>query len=206
MAFWSTSLATGTKDPKRKFRFKVIFNGLDNAGDGVIWWAKTINKPNYTVSESDHTYLNHKFYWPGRVEWQPITLALVDPVSPNATAQLGALIRAAGYVIPAKSDMLETMSKGKAATSLGGVQIVQIDAEGNAIETWTLKNPFIKSVKFGDLDYTGDELVQIDMELRYDWAECVVANNENELADLSVLKGGTAPSSETEFYKPESKE
>jgi len=201
MAFWSTELISGTRDPKRQFRFKVIFGGLDNANDGVIWWAKTVNKPSYTVTESDHTYLNHKFYFPGRVEWDPVTLALVDPVSPNATAQISALIRAAGYTIPGDATTLETMSKGKATTSLGAVSIIQVDAEGKSIENWSLKNAFIKSVKFGDLDYSGDDLIQIDLELRYDWAELSFdTNNVPDVADLAKIEGGTKPKDDRKFY------
>ena len=65
MAFWSTDLQSGTKDPKRKYRFKVIFNGLDANGDGIIWFAKTVKKPSYNITQAEHTFLNHKFYFPG---------------------------------------------------------------------------------------------------------------------------------------------
>ena len=38
------------------------------------------------------------------------------------------------------------------------------------VEEWKLNNPFVKSAKWGDLDYSNDELKQIDMVIRYDWA------------------------------------
>ena len=67
------------------------------------------------------------------------------------------------------------MSKGKAGQALGYVMITQFASDGTSIvEQWTLKNPFIKMVKFGDLDYENDELTQIEIEFRYDWAECLV--------------------------------
>ena len=33
-------------------------------------------------------------------------------------------------------------------------------------------------MKFGDLDYTGDELIELSLELRYDWATCEVFKND----------------------------
>ena len=100
MAFW-TSVGGNTKDPKRGFRFKVEFNGYNADGSGVLWFAKKVTKPNFSVTESSHSFLNHNYYYPGRVEWQEISLTLVDPVSPGAVAQTNAIIQASGYKIPA---------------------------------------------------------------------------------------------------------
>ena len=63
-----------------------------------------------------------------------------------------------------------TMSKAKATTALGQIQIQQIDGNGEAVETWTLWNAWIKDVKYGELDYDGDEMTDVEIELRYDWA------------------------------------
>ena len=72
------------------------------------------------------------------------------------------------------------MSKDKAAGQggLGSVVIDQLDADGNSIEKWTLNNPFLKKVSFSDLDYENDDLTTIDIALRYDWAECVIADGD----------------------------
>lgn len=39
------------------------------------------------------------------------------------------------------------------------------------LETWTLKNPFIKSINFGTLDYSSDELITMEVVLSYDYCE-----------------------------------
>ena len=163
-SFWSESANSDTKDPKRNFRFEIIFTGLSV---GKVWVAKKVGKPNFTVTESEHVFFNHKFYYPGRVEWQPVTLTLVDPVDTSITtsAQMAALAEAAGYVIPkAPDENLVSMTKGKAAGSIGSIQIMQLDGDGVAIETWTLHNPFIKSFKWGDLDYSSDDITEMEME------------------------------------------
>tara|TARA_Y100001937_G_C7075988_1_gene310642 strand:+ start:562 stop:1149 length:588 start_codon:yes stop_codon:yes gene_type:complete len=182
MAFWSTPLTEGQGDPKRKYRFTVQFDELAFAGSGIIWFAKSVTKPAMTISETEHTFLDKKYYFPGRVEWNTITLTLVDPADPDksedAVKQMNSLIEAAGYKIAANPEQLETMSKAKSVSALGAIVINQINDAGKTIESWTLNNAFIKDMKFGDLDYTGDELIELSLELRYDWATCEVFKND----------------------------
>ena len=139
-----------------------------------MWWAKTATTPGYDVTEVTHDFLDNKYYYPGRVTWTEVTLTLVDPVSPDAVGQTNALLEAMGYVIPATDATLSTMSKSAAKEALGNIVIQVLDADGEARETWTLQNPFIKSVKYGDLDYANDELRTITMGIRYDWATCEI--------------------------------
>ena len=198
MAFWSTPLGNSdgsAADPKRKFRFTVEFPGLlgstarvqalqgaSKIEGGIVWFAKSVSKPAMTISEADHTFLDKKFYFPGRVEWSTVTLTLVDPADPtkteDAVKQMNQIIEASGYKMYKGPRDLKTMSKSKAASALGNVVINQIDSEGKEIETWTMNNCFIKDMKFGDLDYTGDELVELQMEIRYDWATCDVGGRQ----------------------------
>ncbi len=199
MAFWGTDLTGLQKDPKRKFRFQVIFNGLDVNGDGIIWYAKTVSKPNVTVGETEHKFLGHTYYFPGVVEWSKVTFTLVDPVNPGTAAQMNALLRAAGYQVPGRALDLETMSKAKAKASLGAIRIIQMDAEGNPLETWELINPFITSLKFGELDYSDDALTELEMEVRYDRATCTIGA-EAQGANLERIQGGTTPLSDREFF------
>jgi hypothetical protein len=183
MAFWSENFGqagTALKDPKRKFRFKVTFTGIDNSGNGgIMWYAKTVSKPSFTIESTEHTYLNHKFYYPGAVTWQDVTMTLVDPVDPDMTATLSAIIQGGGYQPPLNADSatsMGTMSKATATQALGGITIDQIDAAGETLETWTLHNPFITEVKYGDLAYGDDELVEVSITLKYDWAKVETTN------------------------------
>ena len=195
MAFWSTPLTDGQGDPKRKFRFTVEFPGLlgktprvqalpqaSSFEEGIVWFAKSVGKPSMTLSETDHTFLDKKFYFPGRVEWNTVTLTLVDPADPSksqdAVKQMNQIVQASGYRMFKDANDLGTISKSKAAATLGNVVINQIDADGAIIEKWTLNNAFVKDLKFGDLDYTGDELIELSLELRYDWATCDVGGRQ----------------------------
>tara|TARA_R100001082_G_scaffold110569_1_gene90867 strand:+ start:329 stop:958 length:630 start_codon:yes stop_codon:yes gene_type:complete len=209
MSFWSEAMGIGNKEPKRKFRFKILFNGLATT---VVWFAKGVSKPNFEISETEHTFLTHKFYYPGRISWNEIEMTLVDPVSPGATAQINAMIDAQGYAIPTNGNgTYETMSKGKGAAALGSVQIEQLDATGQVIERWTLNNPFIKGVKYGDLAYDDDGLVELTLTLRYDWAQCEILSGDTSTAidqtvaaDITLIEGATSDSPTDDFFNTES--
>jgi hypothetical protein len=178
MPFWSTNFGTDAtlNDPKRKFRFMVSFGNLD-ADPGIdLWYASTVSKPGFTINAAEHKYLNHTFYYPGNVSWAAVSMTVVDPVSPDVTATLSDILETGGYAVPANVSELGTISKAKATNALGTVKIVQLDAYGKELETWTLWNAFITDVKFGDMSYGDDTLQEVTLELRYDWAQVLVTN------------------------------
>ena len=175
MAFWSNNFAgnTALKDPKRKFRFTVEFQGISaQIGGAALWYVKTVTKPAFTINTAEHKYLNHTFYYPGSVSWQDVSLTLVDPVEPDMAATLSEIIELSGYKPPTdmNPESMGTMSKAKSAGALGAVTITQLDSDGSPIETWTLWNAFISELKYGDLAYGDDELSELNITLKYDWA------------------------------------
>jgi hypothetical protein len=94
----------------------------------------------------------------------------------DATASIWNMLKTSGYVLPDKiSDYSKPVTISKRASSYAlndQVLIKQVDSEGKGfIEVWKLWNPWIKQVNFGTLDYTSDELVNIQMTITYDWAE-----------------------------------
>lgn len=165
--FWSDGEA---QDPKRAFRFQVNVSPDANKVALPAYTVKKVTKPAFTIQESTHQYLNHTYYYPGRTEWSTVTLTLVDPVNPDAAQALVEIIKAAGYSPAANANDQATMSKAKATKALGKFEIEQIDAEGEAVETWCLHNAWIKDAKFGDLAYDSDDLTEVELEIRYDYA------------------------------------
>ena len=182
MAFWGTDLDNTNVDPKRKFRWKVSFGGDDlqvGGSDGILWFAKTCTKPEMTVGDTEHKFVGHTFKYPGSVSWNDIEVTLVDPGSPDAAKQTLDLLHRAGYRTPGYAeDALHTMSKGKASEALGLFTIEQLDSNGNTIEKWTLHNPFITKIGFGDLSYEDDGLSEISLTIKYDWAKWNLNNGE----------------------------
>jgi hypothetical protein len=164
MAFWTES----TLEPLRKFRFQIQF------GDETMWYAKTVTQPSPEVSVSEHQLINHKIKYPGIVTWNDIDITIVDlPTGddflPTKGQELLDSLRMNGYspLPPSKGE--DGIRKNQYNGEKDFV-ISKIDADGNTLETWNLKNPFIKSIKYGDLDYSSDELLEITITVAYDSA------------------------------------
>jgi hypothetical protein len=163
--FWSEA----SIDPARRFRFQI------QIGDLPAFYVKTASMPKATISSIEHSYLDHTFKFPGRVTWDPISVTFVSPSDGTVTKALSNVLRAAGWT-PPESEISATRSLSKQGfkTAFGSkdVTITLMDAAGAPKETWVLKNSFLTSIDFGgSLDYTSDELVEISLEIAYDWAQ-----------------------------------
>lgn len=162
--FWNKA----TLEPKRKFRWLLYWTGVPQ------FIIKSVKKPSYSVATTQHQYLNYEFYYPGRVTWQDITITLVDPVQPDSTASLYRMLENSGYVIPSKYEqgIARTVSKSQMVSALGNeIALVQLDSGGtNEIEKWIIKNPLITSVDFDTVDYSSDEMLNISVTIKYDYA------------------------------------
>ena len=187
MSFWTSTAL----EPKRQYRFRLTITAV--GGDGVsnaIWYAKKVTIPSFTVGEVKHSFVDKTFYFPGRVEWNTIEATLVDPQDPDAVNIVNKILVGSGYYVPSAANGDEdwgSMSKKEAQSAIGKVVIDVIDQDGKAVESWELENPFIKSAKFGDLSYDSDELREITMEFRYDWATCIIFDQAEH---FSAVAGG----------------
>ena len=172
--FWTSP----NKDPKRAYRFIVdLASGAGVTGfvNGATWYASKADKPKFTVTETPHKYINHTFHYPGRVEWENVTITLVDPTEPSAAAAVAEILEKSGYQIPGSATAAEsttTINKAAATNALGNVTITQIgENPTDELEKWTLRNAWIQQANFSQLDYDSDDLSTIELVLRYDWAE-----------------------------------
>jgi hypothetical protein len=181
MAFW-TAVSGDSKDPKRTYRFVLQIANLGGgtgSDQSVIWFAKKIDKPTFSLSESEHKYLMHSYYFPGKLTWNEITATVVDPSDPDVITTLADAFEASGYEVPgvpaapntSGNIHLETVGKAKSVSALGVVNIFQIDADGAVVEHWRLNQAWIKEVKPSALDYDSEDLSTIDIVFRYDWAQ-----------------------------------
>lgn len=193
MAFWNEA----TVEPKRKFKFLLRFGAASDALPSFI--VKKVNKPEITISEAQHKFLGHSYYFPATTTWNEINCTVIDPAgfggsgdavaatlqAPSVDVAEGMyrVLLAAGYQSPTAQGYavaggapatLRTFAKSTATAQFDQITIVQIDAIGNAIETWTLNNAWIKKMTFGELDYSSDDINEINLTFRYDWADLLI--------------------------------
>ena len=192
MAFWNEAQL----EPKRKFKFLMQ---IDGAGGGLPEYiVKKATKPSFSITEAKHQFLGHSFYFPGKLEWKEVDITVVDAggfdevdkdagagtdnasttVQNDSTKSIMQLLNDFGYQHPVATATAvtlggnpKTFSKYGGTASLGNVTFKALDSNGVVVEQWSLKNAWIKEVNFGDGDYSSDDVVDITLKLRYDWAE-----------------------------------
>jgi len=199
--FWQSA----DLEPKRAFKFVLSIaggTGVDVNGNAVSipqFLVKKVNKPSFTVSESEHKFLNHSFWFPGKVSWNEVSFTIVDVLgSSDGSAAVMSLLQAAGYSWPGNinasdTKTLQTISKKKSVEALGDVIIRQLDSGGGAngeprvMEEWRLFNAWIKDAKFGDLDYDSEDMLNVEIALKYDNA--ALQSSDNDGKPTAILRG-----------------
>ena len=97
------------------------------------------------------------------------------------------MLRQMGYDYPDGLDYAEgrdgrgptSISKKRAVQAMGVTEICQLNADGEKLESWELINPFITKAEFGSLDYSSDEMVDVSITIRYDYA--IMTTSESRL-------------------------
>tara|TARA_R110000751_G_scaffold64464_5_gene132474 strand:- start:3498 stop:3959 length:462 start_codon:yes stop_codon:yes gene_type:complete len=136
-----------------------------------------VTKPSFTVSDTPHKFLGNTYYYPGIVEWNTVTATIVNAVAPDGNALLYSALENMGYLRPDVQELItrgeqvpSTVNKDAALRALGQVEIEELTGEGSTAGTWLLNNAFITSATFGDLNYDTEEILNIEIVMRYDWA------------------------------------
>lgn len=163
--FWNSP----NMEPKRNYKFEVSVQGIKK------WIVKDFQRPTYSMGEGEHNYLNHKFYYPGIVEWDTVDFTIVDPIDQNAVELLKNIIRDSGYKWIDPNHQINpndqsTVSKSDSVAQLGEVIVRQIDSDGNPVDEWKLVNAWVKEINYSDLAYDNEDLSDITLTLRYDYA------------------------------------
>ena len=157
MSFWSSP----DLEPLRKFRFQIQ---IGSSNSDVMWWAKSVTQPSPDVSMGEYQLINHKIKYPGIVTWNDVDITMVDVGKKGKEFYKKLTESGYGFHEGKEDGMVKEQYKSQPFV------IEKLNAAGGVIETWTLINPFIKSVKYSDLDYSSDDLVEITLTVAYDSA------------------------------------
>lgn len=168
MPFWSDIKAS----PKLSFRWYASFGIQEYAIN--YYCLRTFQKPSFDIAQGEYIWLNDINHKPGLLSWNPIEITISDLENreDNNTYKLYNILKRAGYQDHTVNKPRGALEKKQFSTALGGqLVLTQIDALGQAIEEWTMINPFIISVNFGQGNYGAEEIMTISLGIRYDYAK-----------------------------------
>ena len=149
---------------KRKFRWTINIQTCQSGSAGAIpeYYLKSSARPEISIDETQIDYLNGRMWIPGKATWAELPVTFLDVAAPDFMPLFGWLSSVYQFD-DSRALQMNTMPK-----DYQGSAIIRLyDGCGGILETWTLKNCWPKSYKFGDLAYENAEVCTIEVSLRY---------------------------------------
>ena len=155
MTFW----AINSIQPMKKYTFRVSVG----SGDDFSFLAKSVTKPTLETDVNEYRLINQIVKFPTVPKWNDINVKYVDTIENKIYENLLELM------IPSQSLSKEYQADAIEKKDVNLV-IEQLSADGDLVQVWMFKNAFIKSINFGDNSYSDEDLVEIDVNIAYDYA------------------------------------
>lgn len=125
------------------------------------WWLSTAHRPSIKQEGKEIQFLNTSTWVVGRYIWDEIQVTFRDPIGPSASQALMEWIRLHSESASGR--------QGYAAGYKRDIELEMLDPTGVVVSKWILKNAFITSADFGELNYSSDDLASVNVTLRYDY-------------------------------------
>ena len=167
-------------EPMRKRWFIVQFDsnfGKDeNDGDALTIACKSCDIPKLTTSDQVLDRINDKVYVPGKSEYDTISLSFYEFIQDkiNSGDGDGNSRQSAGAILYAWQQQIHNAKSGVQGAKKNiahNLAIVQIDGNGNAVRVWNVYRAWPTTVEFANLDSADDAVQEVNVTLRFDWAE-----------------------------------
>ena len=154
--------------PKLQYRFRVNFLnfGTNNATNELTKQVIDVTRPSVSFGEINIPVYNSTMYLAGRHEWQPLTVNVRDDAS-------GSVSKLVGQQLQKQMDFVEQASAATGQDYKFQTNIEILDG-GNGtsapivLETWECYGCFLQSANYNNLAYSSNEVVTIQMAIRFD--------------------------------------
>ena len=143
-------------EPKLANRFIMEIDGIDS------YLVKTANRPTVNSEPVEIDHINIKRKVKGKTSWDDLSVSLYDPIVPSGAQQVMEWIRQSHETITGRDGYSAFYKKDVNFKMLGPV--------GDVVELWVIKGAFITSANFGQMDWSGSDIMMIELTLAYDYA------------------------------------
>ena len=123
---------------------------------------KSSAKPSIANGEITLDHINVQRYVKGKSVWNTIAVSLYDAIVPSGAQKVMDWIRL--------HHESATGRDGYSSYYKKLIYLRQLSPLGERIEEWQLHGTYIVDANFGTLDWSSEEVVNIELTLRYDWA------------------------------------
>lgn len=149
-------MGTASFEPQRVYNFSLAIDGLAD----TIFALESMSLPTKMVSEIELNFLNTRRYVAGRASFDSIPVMVKDTIQGSVASEIDSWHQTVFEVT--------TGGIGLSGQYKRNATIILFGPDGSSQRTWTLEGCFPTAVSFGSLTYDSDDVVRIDMQLRYD--------------------------------------
>ena len=142
--------------PRKQHQFIMEVEGIP------AYLIKSSAKPSLENGEITLDHMNVQRYVKGKSKWSSISVNLYDPIVPSGAQAVMDWMRL--------HHESATGRNGYSSMYKKEITLTQLSPLGEKVEEWILKGAYIMSSNFGAYDWSSEDVVMIEMTLRYDWA------------------------------------
>ena len=153
-----TDMLPNKFEPKRTHRWVLAIEGID------AFLVASTNRPSIQLGEKKIDFINSYRMIGGKLSFGDLSVKLHDPIAPSGAQQVMEWIRTHYESVSGRAGYADFYKRD--------IQLKLLDPIGTVVELWDIKGAFLTSANFGGLDYGGDDIMMIDLGIKFD--NCVL--------------------------------
>ena len=153
-----TDMLPNRFEPKRSYRWVLAIEGID------AFLIKGTARPTFQIGSTKIDFINSYRYVAGKLDMGSISVTMHDPIAPSGAQQVMEWVRTHYESVSGRAGYADFYKRD--------VQLKMLDPIGTVIELWDIKGAFITNAGFGNLEYSGDNIMEISLTLQFD--NCVL--------------------------------
>ena len=153
-----TDMLPNKFEPKRNYRWVLAIEGID------AFLISSTARPQVQIGSKKIDFINSYRNIASKLEFQDISVKLHDPIAPSGAQQVMEWIRTHYESVSGRAGYADFYKRD--------IQLKMLDPVGTVVELWDIKGAFLTNANFNGLDYGGEEIMMIDLTIKFD--NCVL--------------------------------
>ena len=153
-----TDMLPNKFEPKRSYRWVLAIEGID------AFLVTTTNRPSISITDKKIEFINSYRRVAGKLEFGDLSVKLHDPIAPSGAQQVMEWIRTHYESVSGRAGYADFYKRD--------IQLKMLDPIGTVVELWDIKGCLLTSINYNSLDYSGDDVMMIDLTIKFD--NCVL--------------------------------
>lgn len=145
-------------EPKVQNRFIMYIDGIPS------YLIKKAASPSVSFTDVKLDHINVYRKLKGKADWADMSLNLYDPITPSGAQAVMEWVRLGHESVTGRNGYSDFYKKDLTLNTLGPV--------GDIVGEWIIKGAYVKSVNFGEYDWSNDQYISIDLTVAMDY--CVL--------------------------------